>query len=118
MQKKLIISIPIFMILGITVGSIFNVAFFKQWIMPLTFLMVYPMMVTLNVKILFNNPMLIIRILFPLILLYLFNFIFSTVVARMMFNKEDDILLVYGTVMRNLSLCLAIAMTAFKEQGT
>ena len=281
-QKKLVISIPIFMILGITVGSIFNVAFLKQWIMPLTFLMVYPMMVTLNIKSLFKqsnnklqivaqlinfivmplvgyliaklffgnnaylilgllltsllptsgmtiswtgmakgnvqeaikmtviglllgailtpiylkfflgtaisipladifnqiimvvllpmlagyiaqqfiikkfgkekyekeyklkfplistlgvvvivfvamalkahallgNPMLILKILFPLAILYLFNFIFSTVVARMLFNKEDGIALIYGTVMRNLSVCLAIAMTAFKEQGT
>ncbi|MGH4117616.1 arsenic resistance protein [Clostridium sp.] len=282
MQKKLIISIPIFMILGITVGSIFNVAFLKQWIMPLTFIMVYPMMVTLNIKNLFKrsnnklqivtqlinfivmpvvgyiiaklffgnnpylilgllltsllptsgmtiswtgmakgnmqeaikmtviglilgailtpiylklflgtaiaipladifnqiimvillpmmagyitqqfiikkfgkekyekdyklkfplistlgvvaivfvamalkahvllgNPMLILKILFPLTLLYIFNFVFSTLVARMMFNKEDGIALVYGTVMRNLSVCLAIAMIAFKEQGT
>ncbi len=282
MQKNLIITIPIFMILGITVGSIFNVSFLKQWIMPLTFLMVYPMMVTLNIKSLFKqsnnklqiitqlinfivmplvgyviaklffgdnvylilgllltsllptsgmtiswtgmakgniqeaikmtviglllgavltpiylkfflgtainipvgdifnqiimvillpmvagystqqflikkfgkekyeteyktkfplistlgvvvivfiamalkaqallgNPMLILRVLLPLILLYLFNFIFSTVVAKMMFNKEDGIALIYGTVMRNLSVCLAIAMTAFKDQGT
>ncbi|MCY6958464.1 arsenic resistance protein [Clostridium brassicae] len=282
MQKKLVISIPIFMILGITVGSIFNVSFLKQLIMPFTFLMVYPMMVTLNIKSLFKqsnnklqiitqvvnfiimplvgysiakiffgdniylilgllltsllptsgmtiswtgmakgnineaikmtviglllgavltpiylkvflgtsidipltdifnqiimvillpmvagyitqhflikkfgkekyekeykskfpllstlgvvlivfiamalkaqallgNPMLILKVLVPLILLYLFNFIFSTVIARMIFKKEDGIAFIYGTVMRNLSVCLAIAMTAFKEQGT
>ena len=66
---------------------------------------------------LLENPMLILKIIFPLILLYLFNFIFSTVIARMMFNKEDGIALIYGTVMRNLSVCLAIAMTAFNDQG-
>ncbi|MDD3225706.1 MAG: hypothetical protein PHX70_13585, partial [Clostridium sp.] len=44
--------------------------------------------------------------------------IFSTIIARMMFNKEDGIALIYGTVMRNLSVCLAIAMTAFKDSGT
>lgn len=282
MQKNLIISIPIFMVLGITVGSLYEVSFLKQWIMPLTFLMVYPMMVTLNIKSLFKqsnnklqlitqvinfivmplvgysiaklffgdnvylilgllltsllptsgmtiswtgmakgnvqeaikmtviglllgailtpiylkvflgtsivipladifnqiiivillpmiagyitqqflikklgkekyenhyklkfpllstlgvvlivfiamalkaeallgNPMLIIKIIFPLIILYLFNFIFSTIIARIMFNKEDGIALIYGTVMRNLSVCLAIAMTAFKDLGT
>lgn len=282
MQKKLVISIPISMLLGITAGSILNVSFLKQLIMPFTFLMVYPMMVTLKIKSLFvqsnnklqiitqvinfiimplmgyligkiffrsnvylilgllltsllptsgmtiswtgmakgnineaikmtviglllgavltpiylkvflgasidiplkdifnqiimvillpmaagyftqqflikkfgkekyekeykskfplistlgvvaivfiamalkaqtllGNPILILKILVPLVLLYLFNFVFSTIIARMIFNKEDGIALIYGTVMRNLSVCLAIAMTAFKEKGT
>lgn len=50
LQKKLTLSIPIFMILGLVIGSFMNVSILKSWIIPLTFLMVYPMMVTLNLK--------------------------------------------------------------------
>ncbi len=50
LQKKLIISIPIVIVLGLGVGMLFDVSFFKSWILPLTFVMVYPMMVSLNVK--------------------------------------------------------------------
>lgn len=55
LQKNLIISIPIFMIIGLLFGNFFTVNFLKSWIIPLTFLMVYPMMVTLNVKELFTK---------------------------------------------------------------
>ena len=34
-----------------------------------------------------------------------------------LFNRENGIALVYGTVMRNLSIALAIAMTVFGEEG-
>lgn len=34
---------------------------------------------------------------------------------KILFNREDWIALVYGTVMRNLSIALAIAMSVFKE---
>jgi arsenite transporter len=37
----------------------------------------------------------------------------STVVGKIWFSREDAIALVYGTVMRNLSIALAIAMTVF-----
>ena len=43
----------------------------------------------------------------------------STVVGKVAFDQGDAIALVYGTVMRNLSIALAIAMTAFgKEAGS
>lgn len=54
-QRNLTLSIPIFMILGLIFGSLNNVAFLKSWIVPLTFLMVYPMMITLNIKELFTK---------------------------------------------------------------
>jgi predicted Na+-dependent transporter len=53
----------------------------------------------------------------PLIIIYSFNFMLSTVVGRSLFDRGNAIALVYGTVMRNLSIALAIAMLAFKEQG-
>ncbi|MCW6037077.1 bile acid:sodium symporter [Spirulina subsalsa FACHB-351] len=53
----------------------------------------------------------------PLILIYGINFILSTVVGKALFERGDAIALVYGTVMRNLSIALAIAISVFGTQG-
>jgi len=57
------------------------------------------------------------KILQPLLLLYGANFFISTIVGRMLFSRGDAIALVYGTVMRNLSIALAVSINAFGEQG-
>ena len=52
LNKHLIIAIPIFMVLGFVFGITVDADFSKKLklaIIPLTFLMVYPMMVTLNI---------------------------------------------------------------------
>ncbi len=49
----------------------------------------------------------------PLALIYGINFALSTAVGKTWFDRDDAIALVYGTVMRNLSIALAIAMTVF-----
>ena len=49
-QKHLIVVIPVVMIAGFLAGLAINPAPLKQLIMPLTFLMVYPMMVNLQLK--------------------------------------------------------------------
>jgi len=54
-QKNLIISIPICMLMGIALGYFVNTRGMKIAILPLTFLMVYPMMVTLNIKKVFKK---------------------------------------------------------------
>lgn len=64
------------------------------------------------------NPALLLQLLAPLLVLYSINFILSTLVGKIMFPRGDAIALVYGTVMRNLSIALAIAMTVFGEQGS
>lgn len=65
------------------------------------------------------NPLELLSFLVPLGILYLGNFLLSTVIGKLFFDRGDAIALVYGTVMRNLSIALAIAMTAFgKEQGS
>ena len=53
-----------------------------------------------------------------LLILYFINFALGTIVGKMMFNRGDAIALVYGTVMRNLSIALAISINAFGEKGT
>lgn len=53
----------------------------------------------------------------PLLLLYAINYVVSTLVARKTMHRGNGIALVYGTVMRNLSIALALSMTAFGEAG-
>lgn len=73
----------------------------------------------LKAKDIVANPLVLLSFLIPLAILYVGNFLFSTVIGKLFFNRSDAIALVYGTVMRNLSIALAIAMTAFgKEQGS
>jgi ACR3 family arsenite efflux pump ArsB len=64
------------------------------------------------------QPQQIISILIPLVLLYLFNFILSTIVGRLLLPRGDAIALVYGSVMRNLSIALAVAINAFGTAGS
>ncbi len=55
LQKNLVWSIPASMLLGLLYGYLFNAAPLKQFIIPVTFIMVYPMMVTLNVQSIFKG---------------------------------------------------------------
>ena len=53
----------------------------------------------------------------PLLLLYALNFAIAVGVGRLAFQRGDAIALLYGTVMRNLSIALAIAMGVFGAKG-
>jgi ACR3 family arsenite efflux pump ArsB len=64
-----------------------------------------------------QDPAVLWQILQPLLLLYGANFFISTIVGRLLFSRGDAIALVYGTVMRNLSIALAVSINAFGEQG-
>jgi len=72
----------------------------------------------LKSKTIISQPSMLIGLLIPLLILYAINFLLSTIVAKYFFNRGDGIALVYGTVMRNLSIALAIAMTVFGKQGS
>jgi ACR3 family arsenite efflux pump ArsB len=50
LKANLVWSIPVAMLLGLAFGAAVNPAFLKPFILPLTFVMVYPMMVNLQVK--------------------------------------------------------------------
>lgn len=64
-----------------------------------------------------QSPALLVSIFIPLLILYGANFSLSTLVGKFLFNRNDGIALVYGTVMRNLSIALAIAINSFGEAG-
>ncbi|WP_408999079.1 arsenic resistance protein [Syntrophus buswellii] len=65
-----------------------------------------------------EQPQQLIGIFVPLLLLYLFNYSLSTITGKSLLPRGDAIALVYGTVMRNLSIALAIAMNAFGPRGS
>jgi arsenite transporter len=65
-----------------------------------------------------TSPALLVQILVPLVLLYGVNFILSTVLGRTLLPRGDAIAMVYGTVMRNLSIALAVAINAFGANGS
>lgn len=66
---------------------------------------------------LIQSPELLLSILIPIFILYTINYVLSTLVARKALDRGDGIALVYGTVMRNLSIALALSMTAFGKAG-
>ena len=65
-----------------------------------------------------TNPLSFLSLIVPLLLLYILNLILSTIIGKRFFNREDALSLVYGTVLRNLSIALAIAMTSFGKEGS
>ncbi|MBB6482581.1 arsenic resistance protein [Spirochaeta isovalerica] len=76
LKEHLVYTIPVFMVLGFVAGLLFDVTFLKSTILFLTFLMVYPMMVNLQVKKLFvrgDNK--------PVVAAQLINFIFIPLVS-------------------------------------
>ncbi len=71
----------------------------------------------LKAKSIVHHPVILPNLLFPLVLIYALNFALSTIVGKLMFDRDDAIAMVYGTVMRNLSIALAIAMGVFGAKG-
>lgn len=71
----------------------------------------------LKAKGIVQHPGLLPSLLMPLVAIYLLNFAVSTLVGKVLFQRSDAIALVYGTVMRNLSIALAIALGVFGEKG-
>ncbi len=72
----------------------------------------------LKAQTIISQPMLLVKLVVPLLILYLVNFTLSTIVGKLFFDRSNAIAFVYGTVMRNLSIALAIAMTVFGKQGS
>lgn len=72
---------------------------------------------SLKAKNIIANPGDILTILIPLAVFYLISYILLTITGRLLFKREDAIAMVFGVVMRDLSIALAIAMTAFGKQG-
>ena len=73
--------------------------------------------ISLKSKSIISNPLSIAYLLIPITIFYLLNYTISSIVGRFLLPRAKAIALVYGTVMRNLSVALAIALTVFGENG-
>lgn len=74
--------------------------------------------IALKAKAIAAAPNLLINILIPLFILYFLNYLVSTLTGKFLLARADAIALVYGSVMRNLSIALAIAINAFGPEGS
>lgn len=64
-----------------------------------------------------SEPQILLSAAIVLMVFYLGNFLLSTLVGRWQFDRNDALALVYGTVMRNLSISLGIAVSAFGSEA-
>ena len=77
LQKNLVYVIPVAMILGVIGGGfLFDARPLKQLIIPITFIMIYPMMTTLNTKTIFKGGDLKLQVVTQVI-----NFIFVPIMV-------------------------------------
>jgi ACR3 family arsenite efflux pump ArsB len=64
-----------------------------------------------------QSPEILLAIFAPILIIYALNFSLSTWIGKRLLPRGEAIALVYGTVMRNLSIALALAINAFGPQG-
>ena len=73
---------------------------------------------SLKAKSIIANPGDILIILAPLTVFYLISYVMLSIVGKLFFQRGNAVAMVYGVVMRDLSIALAIAINAFGEQGS
>ncbi|MFP4287172.1 MAG: arsenic resistance protein [Candidatus Izemoplasmataceae bacterium] len=75
------------------------------------------LVMSLRARLILSQPSILLVILIPITLGYVVMLISIHWFAKKFFNKQDRIALINGTMIRNLSLALAIALTVFNTQG-
>jgi len=63
------------------------------------------------------DPALLLRVAVPLLIFYAIAFAFSTLTARTLLCRGNAVAAVYGSVMRNLSIALGIAIASFGPEA-
>ena len=127
--KQIILIVFVPMALGyVTRQSLlkkYSMAEFKQKIAPrfpalstIGVLGIVFVALALKARTISQDPTVLVKIFIPLLIIYTANFILGTIVGKAFFKRGDAIALVYGTVMRNLSIALAIAINAFGQAGS
>ncbi len=75
------------------------------------------LVMSLRAEMLFNHPMMLARIILPVSLGYVVMVVSLHFLGKRLFNREDRIAFINGTMVRSLSLALAIALSVFSEVG-
>ena len=93
---------------------------FKEDVKPLlpaisvwAMLIIVLLSVGMKAKTIAGNPSIIISTLIAVIAFYLINYIVITFISRKLLIEKDGYALLYGTVMRNLSVALGVAVASF-----
>ena len=73
--------------------------------------------IALQARVLAAGPGAILWLILPLLALYAVNYAVAVLLGRALLPRGDAIALTYGTVMRNLSIALALAMNLFGTEG-
>ncbi|MDR1995210.1 bile acid:sodium symporter [Azonexus sp.] len=73
--------------------------------------------IALQARVLAADPAAILQLILPLLALYAANYALAVFLGRTLLPRGDAIALVYGTVMRNLSIALALAINLFGAEG-
>jgi ACR3 family arsenite efflux pump ArsB len=74
--------------------------------------------IALKAQVIFSSPEMLGYILIALVCLYGVNYTVSLTIGRMFFQRSDAVAYVYGTVLRNLPIALAVAINAFGQAGS
>ncbi len=71
----------------------------------------------LKARMIVSDPAMLVRVAAPLALFYLIAFGIATLAGKIMLPRGDAIAAVYGSVMRNLSIALGIAIASFGPEA-
>lgn len=129
MSKQILFIVFIPMILGAMTRKILLTKYspkeFKEIIAPrfpaistIGLLSIVFLALAMKAKTITENPSMLGTIFLPILIFYFVNFSISTIIGRIFFSRGDAVALVYGTVIRNLSIALAIAMNTFGNTGS
>lgn len=73
--------------------------------------------IALRAKMILAEPQHLISLALPLLIFYLLIFATATLAGRLIFKRRDALSLVFSTSLRNLSIALAIGLTAFSDDS-
>jgi len=97
---------------------------FKATIKPLlpsasvwAMLIIIFLSIGMKARMIASNPQSILLALVVVLILYLIHYSVITLLTRKLLSKEDSYAVIYGTVMRNLSIALGIAVSAFSSEA-
>jgi ACR3 family arsenite efflux pump ArsB len=65
-----------------------------------------------------ENPLIIIKIIIPLLIFYVLNYAVLTIIGKYFLSKEDCIAHIYGTALRSLGIALALVINTFENFGS
>ena len=73
--------------------------------------------IALKARMIIEQPMLLLWVLIPVTLFYTINYAAAILTGRLLLPRKDAVAVVYGTVMRNLSIALGLAVASFGAEA-